>query len=57
MEPQSSFVEWRCAVCNRVEKTETFGVPMGTLWPKGWRQMRDRFGRVECVSCASKANS
>lgn len=56
MEPQSSFVEWRCAVCNRVEKTETFGVPMSTLWPKGWRQMRDRFSRVECVSCASKAN-
>lgn len=53
-EPMTSFAEWKCSECGRLELAETVWNRKARVprWPVGWRIVTgETFARVVCPRC------
>lgn len=53
-EPMTSFAEWKCSECGRLELAETVWNRKARVprWPVGWRVVTsETFARVVCPRC------
>jgi Fe2+ or Zn2+ uptake regulation protein len=57
-EPMSSFGEWKCSECGRVQHVETRqqSARRVAAWPSGWTVRHSRtFALVVCPSCVTSS--